>query len=116
MSRNRLIQDNVSELNYLLLQAINLFALEDIILVNLTESLSSNQLQGIFYLLNKMAEKMASVFSGKMEFSNRYEFCSDELFRVKSTNMSILNIVLLLLVDKNSLRSLVSILDIKYFH
>jgi hypothetical protein len=35
--------------------------------------------------------------SEKFQFSNQYNFCSDELFRAKSTKISILNGVLLLL-------------------
>jgi hypothetical protein len=54
--------------------------------------------------------------SEKFQFSNRYNFCSDELFRVKSAKISILIRVLLLLAHKKSLRCLVSILDFKIFH
>ncbi len=54
--------------------------------------------------------------SEKFHFSNRYNFCSDDLFRLKSTKISILSGVLLLLAHKYSLRCLVSILDLKFFH
>ncbi len=54
--------------------------------------------------------------SEKFHFSNRYNFCSDELFRIKSKKKSILSGVLLLLAHKYSLRCLVSILDLKIFH
>jgi hypothetical protein len=42
--------------------------------------------------------------SEKFQFSNRYNFCSDELFRIKSTKISVLSGVLLLLAHKKSLR------------
>ncbi len=54
--------------------------------------------------------------SEKFHFSNRYNFCSDELFRLKSKKISILSGILLLLAHKYSLRCLVSILDLKIFH
>ncbi len=54
--------------------------------------------------------------SEKFHFSNRYNFCSDELFRLKSTKISILSGVLLLLARNYSLQCLVSILDFKIFH
>jgi hypothetical protein len=38
--------------------------------------------------------------SEKFQFSNQYNFCSDELFRVKSTKISILSVVLLFLTHK----------------
>jgi hypothetical protein len=77
---------------------------------------------GKLYVLVEIWKFATAVFfsyadpSEKFHFSNRYNFYSDELFRLKSTKASILSGVLLLLAHNYSLRCLVSILDFKIYH
>jgi hypothetical protein len=81
---------------------------------------NSNMLIDIWFSLTSTKKHVQPYFfsyadpSEKFQFSNQYNFCFDELFRVNSTIISILNG--LLLVHKKSLRCLVLILDFKIFH
>jgi hypothetical protein len=54
--------------------------------------------------------------SEKFQFLNHYNFWPDELFRLKSSQLSILSGVLSFFIHKKFLRCLILILDFKIFH